>query len=668
MTNAKRIAILITLTVLLVCALSPLTASADSSSANINQYESPNGYYINTLVSSDKKTIIGAQIYGYYFGADIRVYVNILSQQDLAIDFPINQSSDKLSAAQIAARARIIEMGDYINSIIRSIDNVANTQYGGQNDGMPTSDVYKYNNYADYAVDGKLQINKITYDMLLIAKEMYLATNGAFNPAVYRLVDLWGFSSRTYGYNGKLPYDRTWQKGNGYPLPEQKYIDAFSADAFTDFSDTAVKLTESNGEYFVTKSVADAVVDGVAYSQWIDLGGIAKGYAVDLIRQYLDEQGVIEYYADAGSSSSAFGMESGLTIPDPFSPLAELGYPDAVFGFNIGRSSVSTSGQYIRKYTTDGVEYAHIIDGKTGAPAQTGVKTVTVVAPKDSPWAGKSDCLTTALTVMGRDGIVELMNGYLKDNGITVVVIYETVDGQKQILTNLSKNDVAYKGDGFDSFAWSIQNEDGVFSYDFNATAPRTTAKNYTWLYVTLGILGGLCIVGVITYHYVKGRKNVTSNILNAKRGKPFKLGDIGVYLCILVVIAALFVGFFGGDEVSNKIRVINVVDMTKSAEGEVLFTYNVARNEWIAYDDNSMGWQIQVTRVDGGIEVRFAREIDGEEHFNVMTITRGVNTSVKMTDSVCGYHQECVKNFPAITRPNGSIVCSPNRLKIVSE
>lgn len=666
MKNAKRIAILITLTVLLVCALTPFAASADSSS-NENIFYSPKGYSLSVLKVDG--VIVGARFYGLYFSRQgIAVTAEIYSSDGFTIDFPVNADPNVLTDEQKACQAKLFALGENIHDLITAVDSAANTQYDGTG-GYPTSDIYRYNQAAG---GNTLKVSKHTYDMLLIAKEMYLATGGAFNPAVYRLVDLWGFSSRTYYRNGNLPYDRTWQEENGYPLPEQKYIEAFSSDAFTDFSDSAVTLYEDNGEYFVKKNVADAVVDGISYPQWLDLGGIAKGCVTDLIREMLTEQGAVRYYVNAGSSSIVFGRnylgdDSVLSLSDPFSPMAEI-YADMLLSVNVGNCSVSSSGQYIRKYSNNGVEYAHIIDGKSGAPAQTGVKLVTVVAPEGNLWAGKGDCLTTALTVMGRDGIVEFMNGYLKTNGIQVIVAYETVDGQKQILSNLSQDDIIAKGKYYDEYAWGIKSADGEFSYDFDATAPKNSASNYIWLYVTLGVLGGLCIVGVITYHYVKGKRNVASNIINAKRDKPFKLGDIGVYLCVLVVIAALFVGFFGGDETSNGIRVINVVDMTKSAEGEILFTYNVARNDWIAYANNSMGWQIQVERIDGGIKVVFSREIDGEEHFNEMTITRGVTTSVKMTDSVCGYHQECVKNFPAITRPNGSIVCSPNRLKVVSE
>lgn len=676
MKKIRRITLCILILTMFICALTPLVASADSlQSNNENQYTSPKGYFINSLSTNGK--INGVEMYGEYFGhSRIRVVSDIYSQQGLTIDFSINASESKLTETQIATRNKLIEICDGIHDLIVEVDNCANTQYDGKG-GSVKSDIYRYNN--ESTVGQPLKIDKHTYQMLLIAKEMYNATNGAFNPAVYRLVDLWGFSSRIYS-NGDfyLPYDRpvtsTEFVKNGYPLPEQKYIDAFSNGSFTDFSDNAVKLTADSDGYYVTKYVADAVVENESYSQWIDLGGIAKGYVADLIKIKLDSLGIYDHHVNAGSSSLVIGQAdedstTNLGLNDPYYPFYDLGgQPNDLIGIAVGKVSVSTSGQYVRKYTTDGVQYAHIIDGSRGAPAQTGVKSVMIVAPEGNFWAGKSDCLTTALTVLGRDGIVQYMNGYLKDNGIKVYVVYESVDGTKHFLSNASQDEIIYKDESFDEYAWSITCENGVYAYDYDAQPPKTEKTDYLWLYITLGVLACAGVIGIIVYHYLKGKKKACDNIVNAKRDKPFKIGDIGVYLIVLIVIAALFVGFFGGDNTEQSIKLVHVVDMSRSSAGEIIFTYNAMRNEWIVYDDNSSGWKIEAKQTDGGAEIRFSREIDGEQRYNVVTISRGSGVSVKMSDSVCGYHQECVRNFPAITRPNASIVCSPNSLKIVSE
>ena len=662
---AKTISITFILALLLfILSFAPVAASAASASDKSYYRPSHGGYTLVTLTTSDGKPT-GVRYSGYYFGGDIVVTADIYSSAAFAVDFYINDDAPNYTQTQREQRLRIIRLAESVHNYINEADSLANTQYDGVN-GRPLSDVYRYNSAA---VGTKLAVDKMTYEMLLVAKEMYRDTNGAFNPAVYRLVDLWGFSSRIYS-NGNfgLPYDRQvtaeefWD--NGYPLPEQKYVDAFSSASFTDFSDQSVTLSAEDGKYYVTKNVRPAVVGSESYEQWLDLGGIAKGYVADGIKAMFSDEQIDRYNVDVGSSSMVFGLnynggDNVMTIPDPFDPKSVLGL-GAMVSARFGKSSVSTSGQYIRKYTVDGVEYSHIIDGFTGAPAQTGVKLVTVIAPDDGTWAGKGDCLTTALTVMGREKIVEFMNGYLKDNGIDVFVLYQAVDGSKQILSNMDQSALTKVSDNYDDYVWSVdKTEDGAFVYNGQAKL----ASDLTWLVITLGVLVGLCVVGVIVYYYIRGRRSAIDNVKYARRDKPFKTGDIVIYVSVALVIAVLFLAFFtdGGEE---KITVVKVIDMQTQ---EVLFAYNVARDDYVI-NANERGWEIAADKANGKLTVTFSKDFDGDRRFDEMTITTGGDFSVKMTNSVCGFHQECVKNFPAITRPNGSIVCSPNRLKIITE
>lgn len=666
---ARRIILIAVLTVLLVCALTPVAASADSSS-NKAQYRPSHGQYTLKTVVNSVGNPLGVMFSGFYFGdSGITVVVEIYSSDSFVIDFYINEADELLSDKQKAQKQTLIALAEDINTFINKVDSVANTQYDGLSSPV-MSDIYKYN---AISYGKTIEIDKYTYEMLQVAKEMYQATDGAFNPAVYRLVDLWGFSSRIFS-NGNfgLPYDRVvtsnefWS--NGYPLPDQKYVDAFRAPAFTDFSDSAVTLSQESDRYYVTKNVRPAEVDGVQYEQWLDLGGIAKGYATDGIRAMLTKLGIDRFNVDAGSSSMAFGRnynggDSAITLPDPFDPLSAI-YPSSMISLTIGNSSVSTSGQYVRKYTTNGIEYSHIVDGTSGKPAQTGVKLVAVVAPEDGMWAGKGDCLTTALTVMGVDKVVDFMNGYLKDNGIDVVVMYQSIDGSKQIISNLSKDDVKKVSDNYDSFAWAVEKDaDGNYVYN-DKVLPANNGNDFLWLIITLGVLVILAVIAVIVYHFVRGGKNAAANIINAKRDKPFKLGDIGIYLAVVLVIAVLFSVFLSADDTA-KMQTVKVVDLQTN---ETLYVYNISQDKSVIYYDNTSGWTIETSRDGDTVRVTLTKEIDGKTHFNTMQITLRGDVSVEMIDSVCGFHQECVKNFPAITRPNGSIVCSPNRLKVITE
>ena len=244
MKSAKTISITFILALLLfILSFAPVAASAASAIDKSYYRPSHGGYTLVTLTTSDGKPT-GVRYSGYYFGGDIVVTADIYSSAAFAVDFYINDDAPNYTQTQREQRLRIIRLAESVHNYINEADSLANTQYDGVN-GRPLSDVYRYNSAA---VGTKLAVDKMTYDMLLVAKEMYRDTNGAFNPAVYRLVDLWGFSSRIYS-NGNfgLPYDRQvtaeefWD--NGYPLPEHKYVDAFSSASFTDFSDQSVTLS-----------------------------------------------------------------------------------------------------------------------------------------------------------------------------------------------------------------------------------------------------------------------------------------------------------------------------------------------------------------------------------------------------------------------------------------
>jgi len=667
--SVQTILIALVFASLLACLFVPQQSfAADNKEVYVPAHK---GYTLTTLIDNETdRNPVGVRFSGFYFGnSDIIVTFDVYSSPAFVVDFYINDSADNLTEAQLAQRNALLDFAEEAHNLINAVDKCANTQYDGTNDSA-ASDIYRYNQAEFGAV---LQIDAHTYEMLKIAKEMYSVTDGAFNPAVYRLVDLWGFSSRIYS-NGKfgLPYDRpvTSQEfwSNGYPLPEQKYINAFSAPAFTDFSDTAVTLSADadSGNYFVTKNVSAANVDGVEYTQWLDLGGIAKGYVVDLIRHKLGQMGVDRFSVDAGSSSMAFGkdylgQDASISLPDPFLPSAAI-LPTSLGRIVVGDSTVSTSGQYVRNYTVDGVEYSHIIDGKLGAPAQTGVRLVSVVTPKDGFWAGKSDCLTTALTVMGKDGVMDFINGYLKDNGIKVVVLYKDLDGVQRILSNLDEDDIFDKGKTYSDFVWSVKtDENGKLVYDGSATVGK---GNFKVLIIVLASVFGAGAVAIVVYHFVRGHKKALKNVQAARSDKPFKAADVGMYLVVVLLIVVLF-GVFFGKKNDASMQTVRVMDM---ASNESLFTYNVSLGQYSVNTENINGWNISVDKQSDGLTVTFSREINGEQRFNTMKITTSGNVKVEMVDSKCGFHQDCVHTFGAVNVPGGAIVCSPNGVKIVTD
>ncbi|MGP9800360.1 FAD:protein FMN transferase [Rheinheimera sp. NSM] len=149
----------------------------------------------------------------------------------------------------------------------------------------------------------------------------------------------------------------------------------------------------------------------VRYSQpgvKIDLGGIAKGYAVERGIALLAQQGIKHAQLTAGGDSRLLGDKRGkpwlVAIKHPRQDdkyAAQLPLQD---------SAVSTSGDYERYFIEDGVRYHHIIDPKTGVSA-TGLLSVTVTGADTT----KTDALSTTLFVLGlQQGmeLIERIDGY----------------------------------------------------------------------------------------------------------------------------------------------------------------------------------------------------------------------------------------------------------------
>jgi thiamine biosynthesis lipoprotein len=94
----------------------------------------------------------------------------------------------------------------------------------------------------------------------------------------------------------------------------------------------------------------------------IDLGGIAKGYALDIAKQYLDSKKVTKYIIDAGSSSILLGEK------DTKDGLFNIGLKDIKNAYLKAKNCfVSTSGTSEQLTVIDGVKYSHIVNPKTGS-------------------------------------------------------------------------------------------------------------------------------------------------------------------------------------------------------------------------------------------------------------------------------------------------------------
>lgn len=127
----------------------------------------------------------------------------------------------------------------------------------------------------------------------------------------------------------------------------------------------------------------------------IGFGGIGKGYAAEMAKSLLIEQGVASGIINASGDLSAWGMQPdgrpwriGISNPDR---------PKDVFSYmDISGKAVATSGNYEKFVMIGGKKYSHTIDPKTGLPI-SGIKSVTVISDN----AEFSDAMATPIAVMG---------------------------------------------------------------------------------------------------------------------------------------------------------------------------------------------------------------------------------------------------------------------------
>ncbi|RYY28552.1 MAG: FAD:protein FMN transferase [Sphingomonadales bacterium] len=201
--------------------------------------------------------------------------------------------------------------------------------------------------------------------VLRAALDVAEASDGAFDPAMGTLADLWGF-------------------GPGGPR------------LFPD--DTAIaEALASAGARHIEQDARRARRHAHAA---LDFSGIAKGYAVDAVAERLLGMGLRDFLIEIGGELRGEGIKpDGQPWWVDLEPVA--GAALAPIRAALHGLSVATSGDYRRAFVHAGKSYAHTLDPRTGRPLENGVASVTVLHPK----CMLADAWATALTVLGPDGM-----------------------------------------------------------------------------------------------------------------------------------------------------------------------------------------------------------------------------------------------------------------------
>jgi thiamine biosynthesis lipoprotein len=217
-------------------------------------------------------------------------------------------------------------------------------------------------------------LDSMSRDLIEQALDISYRFKGAFDLTIAPLKRVWGF-----GYKDTLV------------VPDKEYI-----RRALDHVDHRLVRLDREGIRFLD--------DGVQ----IDLGGIAKGYAVDRAIDVLKHHDIQDAMVDAGGDLRT--LASGLTAGKRNVYIRHPRNRSELWGrFPLDEGAVATSGDYERFFIQDSVRYHHILDPHTGYPARTTVS-VTVVGPT----AALCDALSTAFFVMHPNDaldIAEKMHG-----------------------------------------------------------------------------------------------------------------------------------------------------------------------------------------------------------------------------------------------------------------
>lgn len=165
----------------------------------------------------------------------------------------------------------------------------------------------------------------------------------------------------------------------------------------------------------------------------LDLGGIAKGYAVDRAADFLTEMGYEDFMVEAGGDLMA--KAGPLTKGQRRIWVRHPRYPDRFFAtIDLDAGAVATSGDYERSFKLNGKNYHHILNPKTGYPADNSVVSVTIIADNVT----RADALATAVFVLGPQDGMELIEADPRLEGL--IILTDGQDKNPKLSWKISKN------------------------------------------------------------------------------------------------------------------------------------------------------------------------------------------------------------------------------------
>jgi len=223
------------------------------------------------------------------------------------------------------------------------------------------------NRFNDHAVNEWMTVSAPLFSVIEQAQEISRLSAGAFDISVGPLVDLWGF--------GPTPGEDK--------IPSARQLSAVK----NSMGYQAIELDKRQRRIRKTSA------------RRLDLSAIAKGYATDMVAEYLERQGIDAYLVEVGGEVRLKGKKPNgdnwrIAIETPVS-----GQREAQRIVSLSNISIATSGDYRNYFEIDGQRYSHTIDPASGYPIQHKLVSVTVITEH----CIEADGYATAMLVMGTE-------------------------------------------------------------------------------------------------------------------------------------------------------------------------------------------------------------------------------------------------------------------------
>lgn len=245
---------------------------------------------------------------------------------------------------------------------------------------IPSSEIVQFNNNKSTKW---VPVSKDFYTVVKKSQEIYKKTVGAFDITITPLVNLWGFGP-----------DKSQQRTK---KPSKKQIKNYLRFIGLD------KLEIKENPYSLRKKISELT---------LDLSGVAKGYGVDRVSDYLKKQNFHNFLVEIGGEikTQGYKIQADLT---PWIVAIETPQIDRLTRkphtlLNLVEVGMATSGNYRQFFKHNNQTYSHTIDPRTGTPITHHLASVTVILPTSM----EADAWATAISVLGPEMGLKVANKY----------------------------------------------------------------------------------------------------------------------------------------------------------------------------------------------------------------------------------------------------------------